>query len=181
MSACRRLRFVALGLLALALVLLPTAAAAAPPRQHFSDPIDETFPRDDLSAICGFAVTQTNVGTVHGWFVEEADGTFVADNVHVQLTGTFTGPTGKTVTFVLNQQIKDAVGADGSFTVEITGVLGRATVPGQGKIGFTLGRLVLVFPPDGGEPTVEFHGTENEEEFFGSPGDPGTLCDLLAP
>jgi hypothetical protein len=55
------------------------------------------------------------------------------------------------------------------------------TVPGQGKIAATLGRLVIVFPADGGEPTVEFHGTENEEEFFGSPGHPGLLCALLAP
>jgi hypothetical protein len=180
MHSFPRLRLIALIVVVLAM-LLPMAAAAAPKRQHFSDQIDETFPRDDLAAICGFAVTQTNVGLVHGWFIEEADGTFVADNVHVQLTGTFIGPSGKTVTFFLNQQIKSAVGADGSFTVEITGVHGRVTVPGQGKIAATIGRLVLVFPPDGGEPDVEFHGNENEEEFFGSPGDPGLLCTLLAP
>jgi hypothetical protein len=40
-----------------AVLLLPAATIAAPQRQHFSDPINETFPRDDLAAICGFTVT----------------------------------------------------------------------------------------------------------------------------
>src|SRR5688572_9510534 len=98
MPAFPRLRLIALIVVVLAM-LLPMTAAAAPKRQHFSAQIDETFARCDLAAICGFAVTQTNVGRVHGWFIEEADGTFVADNVDVQLTGTFIGLSGKTVTF----------------------------------------------------------------------------------
>ena len=113
------------------------------------------------------------------WTVEESDSTFVSDNIHLSLDGTFIGPCGKTVSFVVNLQIKDAASPDRSTTVSIRGIQGRVTIPGQGKIAATIGRLELVFPADGGEPTVEFHGQDSGEAFFGSPGSPGILCTML--
>ena len=174
---------IALAALALlALLAMPLLAVAAPQRQHFREDIaDIAFPRDDLEATCGFEIVQTNIGTVHGWFIETADGTFVADNVHVALDGQFINPAnGRVVSFVIRTNVRSAEGADGSSEVVITGVHGKVRIPGQGVIAATLGRLTLSFPPDGGEPTVTFTGTENEAEFFGSPGDPGILCDMLA-
>jgi hypothetical protein len=176
-----RLLPAAIALAAVALLAVPVLAVAAPQRQHFREDIAETFPREDLEAICGFPIDQTNSGTVHGWFIETADGTFVAENVHVALDGQFINPANdRVVSFVIRQNVRSAEGADGSSEVVITGVLGKVRIPGQGVIAATLGRLTLSFPPDGGEPAVTFTGTENEAEFFGSPGDPGFLCDMLA-
>jgi len=171
----------AIALAAVALLAVPLLAVAAPQRQHFREDIAETFPRDDLEATCGFPIDQTNIGTVHGWFIETADGTFVADNVHIAVDAQFINPANaQVVSFVIYQNVRSADGADGSSEVVITGVLGKVRIPGQGFIGATLGRLTLSFPPGGGEPTVTFTGTENEAEFFGTPGDPGILCDMLA-
>ena len=176
-----RLLPVAIVLAALALLAVPLPAVAAPQRQHFREDIAEEFPRDDLADTCGFPIVQTHIGTVHGWFIETADGTFVADNVYVALDGQFINPdNGRVVSFVIRRSVRSAAGADGSSEVVITGVIGKVRIPGQGVIAATLGRVTLSFPPDGGEPTVTFTGTENEAEFFGSPGDPGVLCDMLA-
>lgn len=172
----------AIALAAVVLLAMPLLAVAAPQRQHFREDIAElAFPRDDLTDTCGFPIVQTNIGTTHGWFIETADGTFVADNVHVALDGQFINPAnGRVVSFVIRQNVRSAEGVDGSSEVVITGVHGKVRIPGQGVIAATLGRLTLSFPPGGGEPDVTFTGTDNEAEFFGSPGDPGILCDMLA-
>ena len=129
-----RLLSAAIALAALALLAVPLLAVAAPQREHFREDIAEEFPRDDLAAICGFEIVQTNIGTVHGWFIETADGTFVAENVHVALDGQFINPAnGRVVSFVIRQNVRSVAGADGSSEVVITGVLGKVRIPGQGR------------------------------------------------
>jgi hypothetical protein len=64
--------------------------------------------------------------------------------------------------------------------VDGAGISGRAVVPGQGLVGATIGHFVVTIPAEG-EPIFEMiGGQDNEEAFFGSPGEPGLLCDLLA-
>lgn len=164
---------------AVALLAVPTLAVAAPQREHFREDIAEVYPRDDLAATCGFPIVQTNIGTVHGWSIETTDGTLV-ENIHLAIDGEFSNPANdRAVTFVIRENIRSAEGTDGSAEVVITGVQGKVQIPGEGIIAATLGRVTLSFPPGGGEPIVTFSGRENEADFFGSPGDPGILCDLL--
>ena len=161
--------FVALALLAL-FVAAPVGAAKP---VAFSEAVDESFVVDD---VCDFPYTQTLIGTVKGrTFIDKA-GNPVREIDQIRIDGTFAA-NGNVVPFVIRQVDHVTFNSDGSVTVTSTGIIGRAVVKGQGLAGATIGRVVLTFPADGGDPTVDFEaGQNNEAEFFGP-----ILCGLLAP
>jgi len=166
-------RLVILTAIAAVFSLALTGPALAAKPVPFSEAINESFVVDD---VCPFPFTQTLTGTVRGKTFVDGAGNPVREIGRVHLDGTFAA-NGVVVPFIVRQGFNVTFNDDGSVTVAITGVVGRVVVKGQGLVGATIGRVVLTFPADGGEPTVDFEaGQNNEAEFFGP-----ILCGLLAP
>jgi len=175
-----RFRLAVFAILALvAFAALPAAATAAAP-ERFVFEVDETFTDEFLTEVCGFEVTTTVTGTVRGVSFVDEEGNLVREIVQVNINGTFAA-NGNVVPFITRQAVRATLHPDGSQTVQLTGILGRAVVPGQGLVGSTIGNFLVTVS---GEDEFTFEmigGRDDAEAFFGSPGEPGPLCDLLAP
>lgn len=167
-------------LLGVALLAAPAAAGTGTGQpQFYTDEFHFTFQNDDLTAICGFPVSQTVNGYVHGWTRLEADGS-VAESVQITLDGDYSTDQA-VVPWSSNFRLTDVVLPDDSNPATYSGIRGMVTVPGQGVVRLWVGRMVVTYPPGGGTPDVAFEaGQDNGSTFFGSPGAPGTLCTLLA-
>ena len=157
----------------------PASAVGTGKPQFYTDEFHFTFERTDESAICGFTVNQTVNGYVHGWDRWNDDGSYAGGNVQVTIDGTFFSDAAS-VAFRANTRNLDVGHPDGSDTGSVRGLQMLVVIPGQGA-AVDAGRLIVTFPPGGGEPTlVVTVGRNSDDAFFGSPGHPGTLCALLA-
>jgi hypothetical protein len=167
-----RVRCVALGLAALALLLLPTAATAAGRQQHESF---EFSWEDEVFFDCGdFLILGT--GTVSGHVITFFDGAgnAVRVQVHANQVGTVTNSvTGTTLDDIAHLNItEDLVAGE----VRRVGLDFQTTVPGRGTIVKQLGLLVI-------EPDGDFvvHGPHEVLEQTGVPwGTPDFWCPYLA-
>ena len=172
-----RLRLAVFAMLAVvAFAALPAAATAAKP-ERFVIQVDETF--TFFSESCGFEITQTVTGTIKGVSFFDEEGNLVREIVQVNINGSFAA-NGNVVPFITRATDRVTIHPDGSLTIHTTGIIGRAVVRGEGLVGATIGHFLLTISPEGEETFEMIGGQENEEEFFGTPGNPGTLCDLLA-
>ena len=137
-------------------------------------PRNQIWPAPD-----GVPVGETVDGYVQGWDRWNADGTYAGGNVHVDVSGTFYSAAAS-VPFRETTRSLDVGHPDGSDTGSVRGLMLLVVVPGQ-SAAVNAGRLVVTFPPGGGEPTFDVRvGLDSDDAFFGSGGHPGTLCMLLA-
>jgi hypothetical protein len=167
-------------LLGAALLAAPAAAGSGTGKpQFYTDEFHFAFQNDEQTAICGFPVQTTVNGYVHGWTRVEADGS-VAESVQIKLDGVYSSDSA-IIPWSANFRLTDVVLPDGTNPATYSGIRGLVTVPGRGAVDLVVGRLVVTYPAGGGVPDVAFEaGQDSDSEFFGSPGHPGTLCDLLA-
>jgi hypothetical protein len=173
---------VALAVLAgVAPVAAPVAAAGAGKPQFYTDSFSFQLERADLTETCGFPIRETVNGEVSGWDRYNADGTYAGGSVQVTVTGTYYSDWA-TLSFSGKTRNLDRINADGSDSGVVLGVYGLVVVPGEGAVFVETGRVEVLFPAGGGEPTlVARSGHDNGDAFFGAPGNPGTICALLAP
>jgi hypothetical protein len=165
-----------LSFVAFCLVAMPVAAA--PTDRNSEDqfiviPVDFSFTIPAGEA-CDFAIEQELVGFVKIHLTENA-GNQVAeiDSVHIKLT--WTNPlNGKTSDVTIAETDRIILNEDGSATVIITGLSGRDTIPGAGRVTGDIGRLILTFTPEDVPPTVEFIAGPHSNGPFPA------LCDYLA-
>jgi hypothetical protein len=172
MHAYARFRLAALGLTALAVLLLSTAAAAAGRQQHESFAFSWA---DEVFFDCGdFLVLGT--GTVEGHVITFFDGAGnpVRVQVHANQVATVENSvTGATLDDIAHLNItEDLVAGE----VRRVGLDFQTTVPGRGTIVKQLGLLVI--EPDG---DLVVHGPHEVLEQTGVPwGTPDFWCPYLA-
>ena len=175
-----RIRVAVLAVLALvAFAALPVATTAAAP-ERFVIEVDETFTDEFLTDVCGFEVTQTVTGTIKGKTFFDEEGNPVREIAQFNLNGTFAA-NGNVVPFITRGPDRVTFNPDGSMTIQISGIIGRVVVPGQGVLGPVIGNFLVTISPEGDFTFEVIGGRDDGEAFFGSPGEPGLLCDLLAP
>jgi hypothetical protein len=164
---------VAGGLCAVALAMVPTTAAAAPPERTVIT-VDDTDFAVKSSGICGFDILLHTKGTIRITDYVDRDGTPTRSLVtYPGLTYTFiNASTGESVTSVSPDPEHYSWNADGSFTMVVTGLIMHWVVPGEGVLGADAGRLVVTVAADG---TVTEEETGHHEPRFPA------LCHILAP
>jgi hypothetical protein len=150
----------------LALVVAGQARATTPVIVTF--PINETFIWD-MSAACGFPVTETITGTVRIERFFDNTGTLVREMGEEEETGTFTanGLTVSTAGHLVT--VRDLVNG----TVTVTGVIIHTSLPTGGTIYLDRGRLVF----DVNNDTLVFEAGPHPQLH----GDVAGVCAALTP
>jgi hypothetical protein len=162
-------------LVALATLLLPSAASAAPPQQTVSS-FNVTF---TVSGICAFPITETAHGTARIIDFTDQSGNLARE---IDLTPGFMvsfSANGITLTTVSPSVGHITFNADGTATLAATGLSGHISVPGKGTVALSAGRIVLLLT-DGQPPQVL---AEDGTFSFGFPGLPpieAQLCSALS-
>jgi hypothetical protein len=167
-----RLALVALALAGVA-SLSVASADAAPPQQTVIS-IDETFTVDD---ICPFPIVESGQGTARIIdFVDQNGNTTRELDLAPGFRVTFTA-NGVTLTTV-SPSLAHITFNDDSETFAITGLSGHISIPGQGTLALSAGRIVAVVTEDDFQ-IVAMNGT-----FSFGVGDlppiEAQLCDALA-
>ena len=141
-----RLLPVLLALLLAALAVVPALAAPTdvkPGDNFVVIPISDTeqIPAD----FCGFPLVVTIDGWVKIRFPSNTQsGVIEVDSVHTH--STLTNPAnGKSSDGIAAATFRYVDNGDGTVTLTITGLQGRDTIPGEGRVTGDIGRLVLVF------------------------------------
>jgi hypothetical protein len=173
MHACARFLLVALGLAAIAALILPDAGRAAPPEEKFQVfQVDVEFVDEFWTEQCGFEVLHAVRGKFTWSGTRDEEGNLVPEIVRVQgVENSLIGPTGATLSFRdtgVNRLL--TVNPDGSLTFSASGVLAlRITVPGKGLVLANIGRSVLtwVFDESGNviDEVVEFEVGPRQADF----------------
>ena len=159
MSSIRVARLLIAGLLAL---MVAPAFAAQPER--FTTTIDRTVIAPFTSSVCGFPVERHLEGTITT-LLHTNNGNGVLETTHIHLEGSFTNlENSKSVPFTWVQTEQVALNQDGSATVATAGGRLRITLPGQGIVFGQIGRVVVTYPADGGEPVVDFEAGHFERD-----------------
>jgi hypothetical protein len=167
-----RLALVALALAGVA--SLSVASADAVPPQQTVISIDETFTVDD---ICPFPIVESGQGTARIIdFVDQNGNTTRELDLAPGFRVTFTA-NGVTLTTV-SPSLAHITFNDDSETFAITGLSGHISIPGQGTLALSAGRIVAVVTDDDFQ-IVAMNGT-----FSFGVGDlppiEAQLCDALA-
>jgi hypothetical protein len=137
-----RLALVALALAGVA-SLSVASADAAPPQQTVIS-IDETFTVDD---ICPFPIVESGQGTARIIdFVDQNGNTTRELDITPGFRVTFTA-NGVTLTTV-SVSLAHTAFNDDSETLAITGLSGHISIPGQGTLALSAGRIVAVVTDD---------------------------------
>jgi len=152
----------------LATMIMP-AFAGGP--QHEVRTVDTGFVRPDLSATCGFTVTERSAGAIEDTIFTDAQGNVSYILEHYQLNDTFSA-NGHTLTSNANGPARIEFNADGSITLRLMGTGDFTTAPGQGVVHGDAG-LIIETIPISGPPTVELHGLHITSE--------SGFCAALAP
>jgi hypothetical protein len=138
----RLVLLVALALAGVACVSAASADAAAP--QQTVIPIDETFTVDD---ICPFPIVETGQGTLRVIdFVDQNGNTTRELDITPGFRVTFSA-NGVTLSTV-SVSLAHITFSDDSATIAITGLSGHISVPGQGTVALSAGRIVAVVTDD---------------------------------
>ncbi len=165
-------RFFHLLVASLIAMLVGTPAFAQPPTTETID-VDLTFVNEELSAACGFDIVHHVEGQLKVFEYANAHNR-VDLKIGIHVHGSFTNAaTGESVPYVHASTDTYTLHADGSETYVRAGLSGMLTVQGQGQMTADVGRIVLIFPADGGEPTVAFEA--GIHDFGPLPA----LCDVL--
>ena len=152
----------------LATMIMP-AFAGGP--QHEIQTIDVSFVRPDLSAICGFAITQHATGTIRDTVFTDGQGNITRFLENYQVDSTFSA-NGHTLNANVNGPLHVVFNADGSTTVYYLGTYDFTTSPGAGVVHGSAGRMIITIPVSGPE-TIEMHGLSITSE--------SGFCAALAP
>jgi hypothetical protein len=135
-------------LAALATALLPSAASASPPQQTVF-PINETF---TVSDICPFPIVETVHGTARIIEFTDQSGDPVREiDLTPGLKVSFSA-NGITLSTASPSLAHITFNADGTATLTITGLSGHISVPGQGTVALSAGRVVLLLTDDDDQP-----------------------------
>jgi hypothetical protein len=175
--ASRRRRYLigVSALAALATVLLPGAASAAPPQQTVFA-INDTF---TVSGICAFPIVETGQGTARIIDFTDQSGNVVRE---IDLTPGFrvsfsaNGITLRTVSPSLGHV---TFNADGTATLTVTGLSGHISVPGKGTVALSAGRVVLLLT-DGQPPQILAEDGTFSFGFGSLPPIEAQLCSALS-
>jgi hypothetical protein len=161
---------------AIAAVLSAGAATAAPP-QRTTFTIDDTFTVD---GICAFPIVEHAQGKAA--IVEFVDRN---GNVTRELDTTpglklSFSANGITLATASPSHGHWTFNADGTATLAVTGLSGHISVPGQGTIALSAGRIVAVFSDDEEPQLIAMNGTFSFG-FGDLPPIEEQLCDALTP
>jgi hypothetical protein len=151
---------------------LGAAPAAAAKPDVFVLQLDETG-WSRTSEDCGFDILVHVQGTIRFVDFVDGDGDLVRSLVtYPSLTYTFSNAeTGTSVSSRSPDPEHYTWNADGSFTVQVTGLVMHFAIPGQGTVG-QAGRFVVTIDPEGGETGSEPVGLD--EDYHAA------LCQILA-
>jgi hypothetical protein len=122
MHACARLRFLALGLVALAAVLAPPGGALAAKPVFFTNTWDFTETVTDFCGEAGLTVEGHFTGQLDGQVRAAKEGEFPLVSAHAAFEETWTGPNGEVVTVTANRRERDVAitdNGDGTYTVRV--------------------------------------------------------------
>ena len=165
-------------LLAVGLLLAPALRALAAPSDNKPDDNFLVFTIHEIDdvdpAACGFPLLVHVDGFVKVRIPSKSQqGVIEVDSIHIKLL--WENPAnGKTsdVTEGVTQKVID--NGDGTITLIITGLQGRDTIPGAGRVTGDIGRLVLTIDPATGEVTQDFQAGPQSNGPFPA------LCQYLA-
>ena len=155
-AACRRLATVLTMAVAL---LLPASAATAAPTLRLSFPVDETFPADGLTALCGVPVWIHFEGEDQVTYYYDASGTQILREIDYSPGFKFTiyspveyGGTGRTFTYPSSVQLHidypDGTTVGSPAIITVTGLTGFAA-PGVAGAGRTVFEGIVSDTSDG--------------------------------
>jgi hypothetical protein len=165
----------ALASAALAIVLLPSAASAAPPQQTVSS-FNVTF---TVSGICAFPIVETAQGTARIIDFTDQSGNVVREiDLTPGLTVSFSA-NGITLTTVSPSLGHVTFNADGTATLTVTGLSGHISVPGKGTVALSAGRVVLLLT-DGQPPQILAEDGTFSFGFGDLPPIEAQLCSALS-
>jgi hypothetical protein len=162
-------------LAALATVLLPGVASAAPPQQTVF-PINDTF---TVSGICAFPIVETGQGTARIIDFTDQSGNVVRE---IDLTPGFRvsfSANGITLTTSSPSLGHVTFNADGTATLTVTGLSGHISVPGKGTVALSAGRVVLLLT-DGQPPQILAEDGTFSFGFGSLPPIEAQLCSALS-
>jgi hypothetical protein len=170
MPAIRRAATTAL--LALPLLLIPSASAVAAPPDRWSFSVDDTF-WSRTSEDCGFDILLHLQGTIRGVDFFASDGTLQRSlTTYPNLIYTFSNATtGESITSHSPDPEHWTWNADGSATLKVTGLVLHWLVPGDGVTG-QAGSFTVVFDAEGAETKIRQVGLD--EDYHAA------LCQLLS-
>jgi hypothetical protein len=167
-----RLALVALAVAGVASLSVASADAAAPQQTVIS--IDDTFTVDD---ICPFPIVESGQGTLRIIdFVDQNGSTTRELDITPGFRTTFSA-NGVTLTSV-SVSLAHITFNDDSETLAITGLSGHISIPGQGTVALSAGRIVAVVTDDDFQ-IVAINGTFSFG-FGDLPPIEAQLCDALA-
>jgi hypothetical protein len=175
--ASRRRRYLigVSGLVALATLLVPSAASAAPPQQTVGT-INDTF---TVSGICAFPIVETAQGTARIIDFTNQSGNLVREiDLTPGLTVSFSA-NGITLTTVSPSLGHITFNADGTATLTVTGLSGHISVPGKGTVALSAGRVVLLLT-DGRPPQILAEDGTFSFGFGSLPPIEAQLCSALS-
>ncbi len=174
MPASRRHWLTAALLTTVAAALAPAVGAAAATPQFFVIHVDDTFV-SRTSEDCGFEILLHLQGTYRGVDHVDNDGDLVRSlETYPNFTYTFiNAETGVSVTSHSPDPGHYTWNGDGSFSLQVTGLVMHLVVPGQGMVAGQAGRFTI---------TVDAEGEATESAPVGLNQDyHSALCEILAP
>ena len=166
---------------------LTTASAQATPPSHFSEPVDFTFQLNYFTAVCGFPVFQSLVGTINTTLRYDRSGNIVSEvDTQPGATVTYSSPaSGKSFSYPFASVLRTdytngaAVGSEATSYGNGLNFMVPGLPPEAGRAVFS-GVVVATTP--NGVPIVAFTGVISTS---GHANDPdavdAAICAALAP